>query len=315
MSSDPRHLAALTACGRLLEPLVPLLLELGIGVGQFEDLIRSLYVQAAKSVALRSRKGGERSASSRDARRQPSVAAIAMLTGLTRAVVAQLLDKGSVRAFPNVIGHQRAERVLSGWQHDPDFRDDRTGTPALLALRGTGRTFTALVKRHSGDPRVRTLLTELLRVRAVRRHRDGRLELIRSTYASRELDPQGIALIGEYARDYLQSLVGNARRPAVPLYMRRVMNTRFDSAEAGKLLRDIALQADATMESVDAAINDPSATVTARDAGRPMSRLGATFFVFHDVGPSHEGSTERKGGAHSPSKHPRKTRVTRRRRQ
>lgn len=283
MANDPRHLAALTAVRRLLGPLIPLLLEQGLGVGPFEEMIRSLYVEAACPLAQRSRR--RVSSSRRDlspTRGKPSIATVAMLTGLTRAVVAKLLNSGRERDHPNVIGHQRAERVLAGWQHDPHFRDDRTGAPALLPLRGSGRTFTSLVKRHSGDPRVRTLLTELLRVRAVRKHKDGHLELIRSTYASSQLDAQGIELIGELARDYIQTLVGNARHPGMPLYARRVINSRLNAREVGRLLRDIALQADATMESVDAAINDPSATLSARDP-RPADRLGATFFVFHEA--------------------------------
>lgn len=286
MANDPRHPAALAAVRQLLSPVIPLLLELGLGVGPFEDMIRGLYVEAARPLAQQSRRGTNSSQQSvKRNRGKLSVASIAMLTGLTRAAVADFLENRPHRGSENAIGHQRAERVLAGWQHDPHFRDDRTGTPALLALRGAGRTFTTLVKRHSGDPRVRTLLNELLRVRAVRRHKDGRLELLRSTYASSQLDAAGLTLIGEHARDYLQTLVGNARHPAVPLYARRVVNSRLDASEAGKLLRDIALQADATLESVDAAINDPAATLSARDP-KPASRLGAAFFVFHDVAAS-----------------------------
>ena len=57
-------------------------------------------------------------------------------------------------------GGQRAERVLQGWWKDPDFLD-RNGDPLKLPLRGTRRSFAALVKRYAGDPRVRTLLEEL----------------------------------------------------------------------------------------------------------------------------------------------------------
>jgi len=285
MTNDPLKPAAMTAVSTLLAPVIPLLLELGIGVGDFETLTRQLYVESAQKMADGAVSvGGGRARTSRRRRVPPArsgTAAIAMLTGLTRAAVMKVLQTGRARDPDSAIGQPRAERVIAGWLHDPEFRDDRTGKPALLALRGEGPSFTSLVKRHSGDPRVRTIRNELQRVQAIRRHPDGRLELIRETYAPSSFDSDGIALLGEYARDYIQTLVHNVQHPpGLALYVRRVVNDNLDSAEIGKLHRDIALQADATMESIDAAVNDPSATVSAREQNLRGVRFGASFFIF-----------------------------------
>jgi len=282
MAHDSLKPAVLNAVSALLTPVIPLLLELGVGVGDFETLIRRLYVDAArKMTTLDGQPNGAQTGKprARRSRVKPATAAIAMLTGLTRAAVTKLLETGTDREADNAIGQPRAERVMTGWRHDPEFRDDSTGKPALLPMRGEGLSFTSLVKRYSGDPRVRTIRQELERVKAIRRRPDGRWELLRDTYAPASFDSDGIALVGEYARDYLRTLVHNVRQPpGLALYVRRVVNTRLDPAEVGKLHRDIALQADATMESIDAAINDPSATLS---EDQPLAmRFGAGFFIF-----------------------------------
>jgi hypothetical protein len=288
MKHDPLGPAALEAVGRLLAPVVPLLLDVGVGVGDVETVLKRLYVEAARQVVVAQPQEQKKANTGRvDSRKvQASTAAIAMLTGLTRAAVKKLLTSGTDREAGNAIGRQRAERVISGWLHDPDFQNNRTGLPEVLPIRGDTPSFTSLVKRHSGDPRVRTILTELRRVRAVRDHPGRRLELIRQSYAPAGMDPAAIALLGEHAADYVGTLVHNVKHPSWPLYTRCVVNARFDPGELAKLLRDSALQAETTLQSLDAAVNDPSATVTAQAPSQQVVRFGAGFFLFHDANPA-----------------------------
>ena len=62
---------ALAATGRLLTPMVPLLLELGVGVGDLESLIRRLYVESAAQDASRTPTQGPKRAPSRSAAEKP----------------------------------------------------------------------------------------------------------------------------------------------------------------------------------------------------------------------------------------------------
>jgi hypothetical protein len=284
---NPLGPAALGAVSSLLAPVVPLLLELGVGIGDVETVLKLLYVQAAQGLVLA--QGKEKSEAGPRATNplkiQASIATLAMMTGLTRKAVARLLTLGTDRDASSDIGRQRAERVISGWLHDPDYRNERTGLPAILPLRGPPPSFTSLVKQHSGDPRVRTILTELRRVRAIRDHPGRKVELIRHSYAPSGLDPAAIALVGEQAADYIRTLVHNVKRPSWPLYSRRVVNARVDSAELGRLMRHCATLADSTMESFDAAINDPSASTSSESASGQAGRLGAGIFIFHDAPP------------------------------
>jgi hypothetical protein len=280
MRSERLGLVALEATVRVLSPIVPLLLELGVGVGDVETLIKKLFVTAADA-AIRSPPGASRNAPSKS--HKGRVTTIAVRTGLTRAMVGRLLETGEDRDENNLYGRPRAERVISGWLHDPEFRDERTGRPALLPMAGEKKSFTSLVKRHAGDPRVRTIREELKRVKAIRRRSDGRWELIRETYAPSGLDAAAISLLGEHAEDYIRCLVHNVLHPGLAHFTKHVLNVRVDPDEVGKLLRFAALQADATMETLDAAINDPAATLGLEETTKRGERLGAGFFLVHSV--------------------------------
>ena len=77
-----------------------------------------------------------------------------------------------------------------------------------------------LVNRYAGDPRVRTLLEELLRVKAVRRLPDKRLEVLSPTFATVRWDGSGVEVVGERVRDLLATLLYNLKHPSRPRYAR-----------------------------------------------------------------------------------------------
>jgi len=286
MKHDPLGPAALEAVSTLLAPVVPLLLELGVGIGDIELVLKRLYVEAARRILLAQQTEKATNLEVAQPKNLASIAAIAMMTGMTRTAVVKLLTLGTDRDNDSDIGRQRAERVISGWLHDPEFLDARTGAPAILPLRGAPPSFTSLVKRHSGDPRVRTILTQLRRVRAIRDHPGSKVELIRNTYAPAGMDPAALAVAGGQAADYIGTLVHNLKHPSLPLYTRCVVNARLDPEEFGKVVRDCAVQAESALESVDAIINDPLATVSGHLSSERVLRFGVGFFMFHDGAPA-----------------------------
>ena len=258
----------MTATAHMLSPLVRLLLDVGIGAREFQEIARLEFVRAAVA------KGA--------ASHPPAVSNsdVAMLTGLTRRDIARLRDLDIIRPKLTDVGFHRAERVLSAWCHDPEFKDER-GNPARLPLRGERRSFGALVRKHSGDPRVRTLLRELERVKAVRRAADGRLEVVRRSYAPLTLSPAGIEEIGQEARDYLRTLIHNLRYPAQRLYQRRTQNVSLTPSQAAILLRYLTTQADAALNALEGELNDPLPDRS--DLRRqPSVRLGIGVYVFQE---------------------------------
>jgi hypothetical protein len=271
---------------RLLDPLVKWLLEAGVGVGDLVSLIKLAYVRAARDQGRAS--GGESN--------RPNASRISVVTGLTRSEVANILAADSAEPGHDR-GRQRAERVLSGWWNDPAFQEP-TGEPAVLPLRGARRSFAALVERYSGERwRVATILEELLRVKAVRRLPDGRLQALSRTYATVRWDPDGVVAFGEHLGEYCATLLHNLKFPARVRYVRRVVNARLDPRYVPMLTRDLEQQAESLADSSDDALNDPGKTVSGKDTD--VASLGISVYVFETApveGESEELPKTARGG-------------------
>jgi len=253
--------AGLRAVARMLEPVVRLTLELGIGLAEFNQLVRAVHVRAAAETT----KGG------------PNYSKISMLTGVSRATAASIL--ASTEEAPPERGIQRAERVLHGWWGDPYFCD-RDGNPAILPLRGR-RSFVALVKRYSGDPRVATLLKELLRVNAIRRLPDKRLEVLSRTVAPARWDSEGLEMMGERARDLLETLAHNLKSESNPRFARFVVNSDIDPRYVPMLVRHMSDQAHSLADSFEDALSNPEAQIRPHSKQKP-TRLGMAFYLIEE---------------------------------
>jgi len=272
--------AGLKAVARVLEPLVRVTLELGVGLAEFNQLVRAVHVRAATETTSKG---------------TPNYSKISMLTGVSRATAASIL--ANEEEPPPERGVQRAERVLHGWWGDPYFCD-RDGNPAILPLRGR-RSFVALVNRYSGDPRVATLLKELLRVKAVRRLPDKRLEVLSRTVAPARWDPQGLEIMGERARDLLETLAHNLKSEDGTRYARFVVNTDIDPRYVPMLVRHMTEQAHGLADSFEDALSDPEARIRTPSRQRP-TRLGMAFYLIEEP------------GAHTPTPSPARPRRRRR---
>ena len=264
--SESLKRAVRTAMLRLLAPLAELLLDAGIGVGEFASLAKLAYVRAAE----------RRVGAGKDGR--PNASRIAVLTGLTRVDVAAILKSAQGEPLTGEWDRQRAERVLTGWWNDPEFQD-ALGAPAALPVRGTRKSFEALCNRYSGDPRYAAILDELVRVRAVRRGRDGRVMAVSRTYATVRWEPEGVLRMGEELGDLCTSLLYNLKNPSRPLLIRRVLNAQLDPRYAPILMRQLSDQASATADSMDETLNDPQYTVTP-PGSRDSMRLGVGIYLF-----------------------------------
>jgi hypothetical protein len=266
--SESVKLAVRLAVLRILDPLVKWLLQAGMGVGDLMSLVKVAYVRAAREQGLESHGESQRANASR----------IAVVTGLTRAEVANILS-GDQLENPYRRGRQRAERVLSGWWNDPAFQDS-AGRPRTLQPRGGKGSFAGLVDQYSGErSRVATILSELLRVKAIRKLADGRLQAISRTYATARWSAEGIESLGEELGEHCAALLHNLNHPERPLYARRIVNTRLDPRYLPMLLRDMEQQSETLTDSMDDALNDPQKTLKGKRDGETTS-LGLALYLF-----------------------------------
>jgi uncharacterized protein DUF6502 len=268
--TDSLKVAVQGAIVRMLDPLVRLLLTVGIGVGDFLSLVKVAYVRAARDQARETR--GEL---------RPHVSRIAVVTGLTRAEVAAILEADTDEWRTSDRGRQRAERVLSGWWNDPDFQTS-TGEPAVLPVSGSRKSFKALVSRYSNEPRATPILEELLRVKAVRVRSDGTLQALSRTYATVRWDPAGIASLGDQLSEHFATLLHNLEDPGRPRLVRRIVNAQLDPRYRPMLVRDIEDQVKSLADSLDDALNHRGYTLTPKRGAHEAVRLGVGFYLFEE---------------------------------
>ena len=265
--SAPLKTAVRSAMLRLLQPLARLLLKVGIGAGELQRLVHEAYVRAAQEM------GREAGAIDR-----PNITQIAVQTGLSRGEVTRILESEGQDPPERDRGRQRAERVLGGWWANPDFHDAQ-GSPAPLPMHGAGASFTALVNRYSGEPRAAAILKELLRVRAVRRLPDGRVQAVSRTVASVRFDPDGVTAMAEQLSEHLETLLYNAEHPSRPHFAKRVVNEQLAERHVARLVRDIEQQLDTVGNAIHDEINDPEVTVRPHDGRETARGLIVTLYI------------------------------------
>ena len=179
--SVKHHLkAALTL---LLKPLVRLLIAQGVTHADFSETAKEVYVE----IALRHF----------DAEGKVNKSRVAILTGLTRKEVKNVVDRtleigNKARMF------SRPERVLTGWYSDPKYTGPY-GIPLELPYESSDLddpSFVKLVRAYSGDMAPRQMLTELLSSGSVV-ELDQRYKAIRRNYEPAPLSPEIISRLGD----------------------------------------------------------------------------------------------------------------------
>lgn len=185
---------------RLLRPVVSITLRCGITFRQFADLVKSVYVE----VAMR-----EHGVSGRPA----TTSRVAMLTGLTRRDAAHQRELLEQMKTPGGDRIHSTARVLMGWHTDPTFSLE-DGVPRPLPAEGEV-SFFALYQRFSGaDIPLSTMLSELLKVGAVKRDENGYLHALTRYFQPVSTDPHAIERAGQVLSDIGQSVRFNIYRGA-----------------------------------------------------------------------------------------------------
>ncbi|WP_166253770.1 DUF6502 family protein [Marinobacter salicampi] len=192
------------ALARILRPLARLLLRNGIAFGEFSELVKRAYVEAAYE-------------DFRHNRRKPTDSKAAVLTGLTRKEIRRLREAGPEVSDHTAGSHlNRASRVVSGWVRDPDFQDPE-GAPARLDFKAR-HGFPELVKRYSGDMTPRAVLDELIRVGVV--EQSDQLVLRKNAYIPAGDDSEMLAIFGEDVGDLIAVIDHNLASEREPLFQR-----------------------------------------------------------------------------------------------
>ena len=271
MDHDNEYRRALRgALEQLLRPLCRLLLRHSVSFSAFADIAKRVYVDVAlKDFSLPGKK--------------PTTSRVAVLSGLTRKEVHRLLAEPVVDGAEGFERYNRATRVLTGWARDADFLDGR-GRPRPLEPDGAA-SFAALVRRYSGDMPARAVLDELVRVGAVERLEDARLQLVTRGYVPQHSATDKLGILGRDVADLIETIDHNLQHGASdPRFQRKVMYAAIPVAALPAFRKLSGAQAQALLEKLDRwlAEHDTGEAAGAPDAEPGQARVGLGIYYFEE---------------------------------
>jgi len=279
-NTQPLH----RALYRILRPLARLLLRNGIPFGEFADLVKRAYVEAALE-------------DFGDGRKKPTDSRAAVMTGLTRKEVKRHREilAGSDTGTTSNSHANRASRVVSGWVHDAAFQDSE-GDPALLPFDGP-LSFCELVRRHSGDMPPRAVLDELLRVGVVATDETtGKLWLRQRAYVPAGDSEEMLQIFGEDVSDLIATVDHNlvsGESGHQPLYQRTLTYNNIPPQVMARWRVYAAAESQGLLEHLDRWLGPHDRDIAG--GGEQASpgdgvRTGVSIFYFEDpVQPDTQG--------------------------
>ncbi len=258
-----------TAITRLLRPLFRVLLRHNVSFGAFEELAKRAYIDVVISdFGIPGKK--------------PSISRASVVSGLTRKEVQRLLSVSRDAATPDSERYNRAARVLTAWTRDPDFLGTN-GEPLALDLQENATNFASLVRRHSGDVPARAVLDELLRVGAVRRREDGRLELAVRAYVPQRSAADKVEILGTDVADLINTIDHNIQHGGTdPRFQRKVMYRNVPIAALPEFRNLSGAQAQALLEQLDKWLAAQQFPDSPEQPDPPRARVGMGIFYFEE---------------------------------
>lgn len=258
-----------SAIARLLRPIVRILLANGLSYDAFADIAKRTYVEIGmREFAIAGKK--------------QSISRISILTGLSRKEVQRVLqDQTPLEATTNE-HYNRAARVIAGWIRDSDFTEANR-QPKALPVDGAPASFSELVRRYSGDMPARAVLDELLRVGAVERLGDQRIQLVARAYVPRKSGLDKLGILGTDVADLIHTIDHNLELgPTEPYFQRKVMYDNLPSEALPEFRALTADRAQELLEHLDTWLAGRDRDVNPDINGTGRMRAGVGIYYFQE---------------------------------
>lgn len=180
----------------LLKPLVRLMLRHGMPFQSFAQVAKRAYIEVAQEHEFAVPNKGQ------------TKSRIALITGLTRPDVAELMSGDRLNELPPAERWNRAAAVLGGWATDRQYRE-KNGKPKTLPIRGTGQTFESLVRKYGADMPAVATLDELIRSGNVERIKGGKVRMKSQFYIPETESEDMLKYFGTASSRLLRTMVHN----------------------------------------------------------------------------------------------------------
>jgi len=225
MSRDGKAALARAAM-QAVEPLVELLLELGITSPEAESLLRSLFVHKARQWLA-----------GPGADEAPSDVRIALVTGVHRNFVRSILDEPPRIAPARAQKGHRTTRLLEAWHSDPRYLDS-SGKPRDLSEREQEPSFHSLSLKYVPGASPNVVLKELRRAGLVQMLAERRVRVLSRSFRPPGLNARNISELGRRARAMLETLTHNVRQPEGQRFCDSLPPVEVDTSRAA-FVRDL----------------------------------------------------------------------------
>jgi Family of unknown function (DUF6502) len=209
-----------------IDPLVELLLEIGITSPEAESLLRSLFIHKAHAWLSRRADGGF-----------PSDVRVALVTGVHRNFVRSILAEPPKIARTRERRGYLAGRLLGAWHTEAAYCDD-SGKPRDLPEKGAAPSFAALVAAHLPGASAGVVLQELQRAGVVESLSEHRVRVRSRTMRQPGLNLENVASYGSQAKALLTTLTNKLLDPRSSAYFESSPSISIDGARIA-LIRDV----------------------------------------------------------------------------
>jgi hypothetical protein len=269
----------------VMRPLVRILVRNGVTFGEFAELLKRVFVEAAQEL--------HRGKESRQ-----SVSRIAITTGLSKDEVGRLVNQTDADLEALTGRLSRVGRLLTGWHQDAEYTGPY-GIPyevSLDAPRGR-RSFRELARRYTPDVSAEDLLDELKRINAVLELGNGTYRVLIRSYIPAATDPAKFHAMSDAFTDLARTLDHNlSDDQAEKRLERRVWSpngiTHQSASEFGVFVSERGQQ---FLESLDDWLSNEEREAVRLNVDERV-RVGLAMYVF--IRPDDElTSTDESGGS------------------
>lgn len=266
MDSNTDNRRTLDFLGMVLEPVIRLMLRMGVSWKEFSELSKAKFVAIATSdYGIRGR--------------PTNASRVAILTGIDRRDVRKLRLAGDQ---PHPRGYQsRASQLLSAWHHEADFLDP-DGRPAALPIEGDGQTFAELMRRHAPALPMVAMIKELKGAGALEELPDGRVRPLMRTYVPVGLSAERLRLWASAISDLAGTIEHNYSRDAAEpaWFERRALSLSIDRDALPEFRQLLETEGQALLERIDDWLSAHEVPEADSDAG--AIRLGVGIYHIQD---------------------------------
>ncbi len=162
---------------QILKPIIAFALKHGIGIQEFSELSKIIYVNVSSEELKRE---NSKITSSK----------ISVMTGIRRPEIKKILNEDT-----SLLAHNLVSRVLTQWEQDSEFTT-KAGKPRVLKFAEMGDEFNRLVSKVSTDLHPASILFELERRKLVEKTPKG-LSLLERKHVSIEDAKTGFSMLTE----------------------------------------------------------------------------------------------------------------------